>query len=259
MNSPKTSWFGVSTGWLYGNGVFSLREQAGILRAAGANAVEVCLGGWSMEDRRMLSLSVEKDETPSILGFSYRSLHLPNVDGQEQARQILMAQWAVSRCAAAVALTHPMKIGNDYPMECYERMITIGVPLAIENMDSRKPDGFKVEELRRLATVVGCRFVLDVQHAYEHDPTMAYAGDLLESMKGQLAHLHVSGENPNASKETGGDIHSLVHKATNAKRIVEFLGRVLAARKVPLILEGEYTKAEELQKEIKFLTRELGL
>ncbi len=239
---------GPSTGWLYAKGIYSLRQQEAVLKQAGANSVEVCLAGWDSNDKRMCSLTAE--EPFDVQTFAYRSLHLPDVNGQNPEHQLAMAQNAVARCGAAVALTHPLKVGVDYPTEHYKMMIFGGVPLAVENMDSRKDSGFNPLELEKLVREVGCRFVLDVQHAYEHDHEMRYAGDLLESLKGQLTHLHVSGE-------TEDNIHSLVCKATNAKRIVEFLGQVLSTKNVPLILEGEYTTPDELRREIEFLTKEL--
>ncbi len=240
---------GPSTGWLYANDIYSLFRQGTILKTAGANSVEICLGGWERDDRRITSL--KGSETFENQTFVYRSLHLPDVNDQEPEHQFVVAQELVVRCNTAVALTHPLKIKGDYPTEYYEKMISSGIPLAVENMDSRKDSGFKLEELEKLVIAVGCLFVLDVQHAYEHDPEMKYAGDLLESLKDKLAHLHVSGE-------TDSSIHSLVCKATNAKKIVEFIGRMLSTKNVPLILEGEYTTSDELRQEIEFLTRELG-
>jgi len=143
-------------------------------------------------------------------------------------------------------------VESDYPVGHYEGMISSGIPLAVENMDSRQDSGFNLVELERLVKNVGCLFVLDVQHAYEHDHEMGYARDLLELLKDRLTHLHVSGE-------TKDNIHSLVCRATNAKKIVEFVGQVLSVKNVPLILEGEYTTPDELRQEIEFLTRELGL
>lgn len=248
MNPIQTRlMIGPSSGWLYAKEIYSLRQQEGILKQAGANIVEICLAGWDSNDKRMLSL--KSGEMFDIQTFTYRSLHLPDVNGQNPEHQLVMAQDAVARCGAIVALTHPLKIGGEYPTRHYEEMISGGVPLAIENMDSRKDSGFNLPELEELVNI-GCRFVLDVQHAYEHDYEMVYAADLLESLKNQLAHLHVSGE-------TSDNIHSLVCKATNARRIVEFVGRVLSVKNVPLILEGEYATSDELKQEIEFLTREL--
>src|SRR3989344_804794 len=239
---------GPSTGWLYEKEIYSLRQQEVVLKQAGANSVEIFLASWDSNDKKMLSLKV--GEAFDVQTFTYRSLHLPDVNGQRPEYQLAMARDAVARCGAIVALTHPLKVDSDYPTEHYEKMISGGIPLAIENMDSRKDSGFDLAELERLVKIVGCRFVLDVQHAYEHDHEMRYAGDLLESLKGELVHLHVSGE-------TSDNIHSRVCKAANVRRIVEFVGRVLSVKNVQLILEGEYATPDELRQEIEFLTKEL--
>ncbi|MBU2539878.1 hypothetical protein KJ786_01835 [Patescibacteria group bacterium] len=220
------------------------------MKIAKANCVEICLSSWDSNGERMLSLKT--GETFDSPNFHYRSLHLPDVNDQEPEHQLAMTQEAVICCDAIVALTHPLKVEGDYPTKYYEKMIFSGVPLAIENMDSRKDSGFNLTELERLVKVVGCLFVLDVQHAYEHDSEMKYAGDLLESLENHLVHLHVSGE-------TESNIHSLVYRARNTKKIVEFIGKVLSIKNIPLILEGEYTTTDELRQEIEFLTRELSL
>ncbi len=250
MNSMKTALvIGPSTGWLYGGGIYSLAKQEVILRAAGANSVEVCVAGVD-NDKRMLSL--RGGEAFDTQSFPYRSVHLPDVNDRELDHQLAMAQEAVARCSAATALIHPLKMGGGYPMGQYERMVSGGVPLAIENMDADKDSGFELVELVELVTTLVLRFVLDVQHAYEHDPEMDYAGDLLESLRDQLTHLHVSGETENNN-------HSLVCRARNAKEIVEFVGLVLSVKNVPLILEGEYATPDDLRQEMDFLSRELDL
>lgn len=241
---------GPSTGWLYAQDIYSLAQQEDILKTVGANGVEICfLGSWGSNDRRILSLKTGPAFNTRI--FIHRSLHLPDINNEEPERQLSSTREALAVSGATIALTHPMKTGGDYPIACYERMISGGIPLAIENMDSRKDSGFALSELEKLVKIIECRFVLDVQHAYEHDHEMRYAGELLESLKDRLAHLHVSGE-------AGANIHSLVHKAANAGKIVEFISRVLSVKKVPLIFEGEYTTPGELRQEIEFLTEELG-
>jgi hypothetical protein len=241
---------GSSTGWLYAMGIYSLRQQEIILKQVGASGIEVCLVGWSSSDKRIQSLAA--GEQFDSKAFDYRSLHISDVDGQDSKHQFEIAIRAVTCCGASVALTHPLKVNGNYPKKHYKEMIFGGVPLAVENMDSRKDGGFDVSELERLVRDVGCRFVLDVQHAYEHDHEMEYASDLFESLKERLVHLHVSGE-------TADNIHSMICKALNAKKILEFIAKVLSVKNIPLIIEGEYTSPDELQQEIEFLTKELCL
>ena len=76
------------------------------------------------------------------------------------------------------------------------------------------------------------------------------AKELLNMMEPNLKHLHVSGE-------TEDNCHSLVYKARNADTITDFIGTVLSRKEVPIILEGQYSNAEELKTEIDFLNGEL--
>lgn len=241
---------GPSTGWLYAKGISFLPQQETFLKDAGANAVEVCLARWDPDDERMASL--EAGAVFDGQTFVHQSLHLPDVTDRDIRKQIKMAQLAVARCGATVALTHPLKtVAGNYPISSYKRMLSGGVPLAVENIDSRKTSGVNLIELEGLVVTIGCGFVLDVQHAYEHDKEMGYALALLKVFEGRLTHLHVSGE-------TADNIHSLVFRARNARSIVDFVGRVLAVRNVPLILEGEFINHAELCEEIEFLKRELS-
>jgi hypothetical protein len=241
---------GPSTGWLYAAGIYSLKQQQIFLEAVGVNGVEVILLNWNAKDKRMLSLKTKESFDAQVI--THRSLHLPDVSAEAPEHQLAMAKEMVTRTGATVALTHPLKADGRYPMECYEQMMAAGIPLAIENMDKQKPSGFDLAELEKIAIAVDCRFVLDVQHAYEHDPDMKYADELLAAFKDRLAHLHVSGETENNS-------HSLVCRARNANKIVDFVGRTLAVKHVPLILEGKYATVDELQLEVDFLIMELGL
>jgi hypothetical protein len=80
---------------------------------------------------------------------------------------------------------------------------------------------------------------------------MAYAWDLYQMVKPHLCYLHVSGQNDKTA-------HSLVHLSLNTCKIVEFLGKVLSEKKLPIILEGQYEAIYQLKHEIGFLKDELG-
>lgn len=239
---------GPSTGWLYAQEMHSLQAQANFLKQAGANAVEICLAGWDVNDPRMLSL---KDASAFGQGFVW-SVHLPDIGEDDIYGKLKIVREALRLSGAKIALTHPLKVDGRYPIPAYRIMVAGGIPLVVENMDRDKDSGFLTRELIDLVRAVRCGFVLDVQHAFERDPTMTYARELFQYLRGYLIHLHVSGE-------CEGDRHCLVHKATNARQIVAFLGQVLSAKRVPLILEGRYEGPEELQREIEFLKGELSL
>lgn len=239
---------GASTGWMYARNLFSCSAQQEFLLKSGANSVEICLSGW--DDERMSSVTESKVFEDDR--FVYRSVHLPNVGSLNPELQILAARKLMAFCGAKTLLTHPEKTKGRYPVECYKRMVSDGIPLAIENMDIQKDSGFDLRELKELVVSTGCRLVFDVQHAYEHDKEMSYAKDLFECMKDEIAHLHVSGE-------TNNNNHSLLLGATNTNKIVDFLGGVFSVKSYPIILEGEYLTEDDLSREIKFVKSNLGV
>lgn len=241
---------GPSTGWLYAAGISSLKDQEEILRGAQVNAFEFVMDSWDKTNKRTASLG--KGNGFSTNTFVYRSLHLPSMANRSREAQCVLAKETTSRLKATVAIVHPLKIRGIYPFKYYEDMVLTGVPLALENMDSRKDSGFSIDELCRIVTHMNLRFVLDVQHAYEHGHAMDYAKDLFLALKNRIVHLHVSGQ-------TTTCIHALVHRADNATQIIEFLGYIFSQIKVPIILEGEYHTAQELKAEVEFISKELGL
>ena len=240
---------GPSTGWLYKNNVYSLKQQEAIFKKTNANSLEIALIDWDSNDKRILSL--KKGESFDSCTFIFQSLHLPDYSDQEPEYQLALTRQVVARCGSAVAVLHPLKVRNEYPIKYYRKMIARGIPLAIENMDSDNDDGFRLKDLEGIIKDTDCNFVFDVQHAYEHDPKMIYAEELLDSLKSKLVCLHISGETQN-------NRHSMVYKATNADAIIGFVRRVLSVKNVPLIIEGEYRNSDELYQEIEFLRRELS-
>lgn len=265
----KQLFIGPSTGWLYAIGVNSLVQQRTVLENAGASAVEFCMGGTlDRSDVRVNSLLGGDELGLTKDRKSYRkSLHLPDyqpsVDSKSQARA---AREIAVKQAALTMVIHPLKYEDEYPIAYYEQLNAedwrgVRIRLAIENMDKNKPDGFLLPELEHLVKSHDLAFVLDVQHAFEHDGSMAYARDLFDTLRDHLIHLHVSGE-------TEDNNHCLLHRAKNTNAIVKFLGEIFsevfsdeisASKNLPIILEGEYQNANDLRAEIEFITRELGL
>ena len=95
-------------------------------------------------------------------------------------------------------------------------------------MDRRKSYGTHPDQFRVLKRKYNFGFVLDVEHAYEHDSSMKLAREFVEVMGDRLKHMHVSG-----FRES--EIHVPTYFAVNKKEITEVLKMGLS---VPKILEG---------------------
>jgi hypothetical protein len=109
----------------------------------------------------------------------------------------MLVKSVVDRYQIANAVMHPTKDRDGmYPLGYYRLFVQAGIPITFENMDasSNQKGGVNIAELVQLTNEISPRFVLDVQHAYEHDESMSYADDLLQSLQSCLVHLHVSGQ-----------------------------------------------------------------
>lgn len=231
---------GPSNGWLYAKDIFSLKQQGRFLKNARASAVE--LNGIGDNQRLKSFLSNEE------LGeFRHISLHLEDYDESKSLiEQVSLIEKIIKKRKIMYCLIHPLGI----PVEYLEALAVRNVSLAIENMDKNKNSGYVLKELEKLLIDFNLKFVLDVQHAFEHDPTMEYAFDLFQMARNKIVYFHVSGETEN-------NHHVLVCQSRNCDTIVDFLGKVFFEISVPIILEGEYAAVEELRREITFLKSEL--
>lgn len=234
---------GPSNGWLYPAGIFPLGQQQELLKRAGANAIELC----PTDARRILSLR----RASELRGFDFVSLHLPDYSSFQQSSEgklLRGIEAIVERHKPAFCLIHPLEVAADF----FDTLSSKGIRVAIENMDRAKTSGHKLKELLVLLQKFKLKFVLDLQHAFEWDPTMEYAWDLLQMAGEALSYFHVSGESADSN-------HVLVHKAKNRKTILDFLGRANDYLEClpALVLEGEHAGLEELRREITFLRKEL--
>ena len=240
MEAKDVSLIGPSNGLMFAQKIYDLPTHQKCLNEAGANAVELVM--YLGEERRQKTLLSGK------LNAAFISVHLDDYYPDKPLHvQILPAKNIFDRHKARAAVIHPVENPEFY----YEALMTAGIPVAIENMDKAKPHGHAKWELWHLIEKCHLKFVLDVQHAFDHDSGMAYAWDLFQMAGPDLVYLHVSGQNEKS-------IHSLVHLAENSTAIIHFLGKVFSERKLPIILEGQYTTALEVKTEIEFIKKELG-
>lgn len=95
-------------------------------------------------------------------------------------------------------------------------------------MDKRKTFGTHPNQFRDIARKYNFGFVLDVQHAYEHDSSMQLAKEFIDVMGNRLKHMHVSGYSKS-------EIHVPTYCSVNREAITKILE---IGVKVPKILEG---------------------
>ncbi|MBR9705177.1 hypothetical protein GOV12_07225 [Candidatus Pacearchaeota archaeon] len=103
-----------------------------------------------------------------------------------------------------------------------------GLPFLIENMDKTKSIGTHPSHFSEYVKKYKFNFVFDVQHAFEHDPSMKLGKEIIKVMGTRLQHMHVSGCNKRHN-------HYPTFISDNKKNITKILNMKIP---VPKILEG---------------------
>jgi Xylose isomerase-like TIM barrel len=139
----------------------------------------------ALSESELPSLAEYLRQTPS-LPFRYVSIHGPSKGRQMDEEELVAALVQLSGLADAIVM-HPDTMDG---LALYR---PLGHKLLLENMDSRKPDGRTPQELHRtFAELPEAGFCFDIAHAWSVDPSMAVAGELLDSFRARLRHVHLS-------------------------------------------------------------------
>lgn len=159
--------------------------------------------------------------------FQYVSFHAPSKFNGHSDAELREALSLVIAKQLPVIL-HPDAI-NDWKV-----WREIGSLAVIENMDGRKPAGRTVEELMPVFEKLPlARFCFDIGHAWQIDPTMTLAQELLLAFADRLCEFHVSEVNKLFS-----------HEPLQAASIKEFAPWLNRFPGVPIILETPVAEAE---------------
>lgn len=213
---------GISTSNLYETDLF-LMERAKLALDSGADAIE--LGTANFKELTDFPLS---RETAGILEkFKYVSVHISFKEGAEPLSSRMFDKLKAVCEAVSIdgIVVHPDKI----TAAGFSLMEKAGLPFLVENMDERKDFGTMPEHIEKIKNSYGFGFVFDTQHAWEHDPGLSLARELLDVMGDRLAHMHVSGNE-------AGHRHWPAYMAENKEKIAEILRWQIA---VPKISEGK--------------------
>jgi endonuclease IV len=233
---------GFSTGCLYKLG-FPCNEMLKAYSSFSVDAVEL---SFSRADT-LTKFNPSKYFINQVKAYNYISIHASwreiRYGKNEETKNVIskLTELCDNLNIAGIVI-HPDSVDDFSILE------KSSLPFLMENMDIRKKFGFKPEEFETLKKDYSFGFVLDTEHAYEHDSSMKLAEELINTMGDRLRHLHVSGQ------DFKSKYHSLVYKADNKSEISKILRK---SSDVPWILEGVLSQnfEEEIKKELEFLRK----
>lgn len=227
---------GPSLGWIFDTVPDTLLNILEFVCARGANAVELCL---SLERLRHLVLFWNQELADSLKRFSRVSIHLPDVNwrvGDLLTREVITFAGGL-RSQVSAFVVHPDAVEDwTYLDQCndnlFNRKISVEFPMDIDKKSGRTLP--ELEKIRNDFPNLG--YVLDVQHAYENDPTGKLAAEAAKIMGERLWHLHVSGQK---QRPDGLSRHAFLYEADNREAITEVL-RLPSLSGITRISEGEF-------------------
>lgn len=229
---------GFTTGSLYLSRT-SLKKIVKMYKSLGADAIELSFSTPNSLLKRTLDEEIIKD----IQKFETISIHAPWKEvrydsGKNTDSIIKKLKQICDKIPIDGIVLHPDTIDD------FKRLEKSGLPFLIENMDKRKEYGINPEQFKLLKREYSFGFVLDLQHAYEHDPTMKTAKKLIKIMGDRLKHMHVSGC-------TKIERHVPTYLADNKESISKILKMSIDT---PKILEGILSGniKEKIRNELKY-------
>jgi endonuclease IV len=213
---------GFTTGSLYRSN-FSFDEIIKLYDLSGADAIELSFATPS----QFFEYELSEQSINNIKKFKSISIHAPWKEVRYSADSVTknIIEKLKSFCdkfSVEGIVLHPDTI-DDFGI-----LVDSGLPFLLENMDKRKTFGTHPDHFRELKRKYNFGFVLDIEHAYEHDSSMQLAKELIDVMGDRLKHMHVSGS-------SDSEIHVLTYCATNREAITKILELNVS---VPKILEG---------------------
>lgn len=230
---------GFSTGSLYKTDI-SFDDRIKLFHSLGATAIELSFSTLSQLENFKLTPEI----TSNVEKYDYVSIHAPFNEinygsNKETDKLIEQLKYLCKALPVDGIVLHPDVVDD------FQKMENSGLPFLIENMDKRKIFGTNPEQFKKLAKDYNFGFVLDIQHAYEHDPSMKLAGEFIEVMGKRLKEMHVSG-----CTEAGRHLPTYV--SDNKQSIAKILKLGI---NIPKILEGrlEGNIQQVAREEINFI------
>lgn len=229
---------GFTTRCLHKSGL-PLNEIIDFYRSTEATAIELSFGS----PGELKNFNLNSPLIKKISEFKYISIHAPFLNFKysknSQTKEVLeKLTYLKENLPVQGVVIHPSNIQD------FSIIQDSDLPFLIENMDPRKSRGKYPLEFKEY-NKLNVGYVLDIQHAYENDPSMKLAKELIKIMGEKLKHLHVSGEQNSSN-------HFPVHLSRNCHEVQEISKLCLTT---PVILEGRISEPnlEIASKELNFI------
>jgi len=230
---------GFGTGYLNHKLKLPLKEVI-VLYSDTADAIEINFGSYN----ELINFELNRETAKMLRKFSYVSIHAPSkeiVYGNTHETKLAFEKikYLSGKIKIKGIVIHPSSV------EDFSIFNEFNLPFLVENMDKMQEKFTNPQHFSELRENYNFGFVLDLQHAYEHDSSMKLCKELIEIMGNRLKELHVSGMNTKLH-------HALVHCSDNKEAISSILKLKL---NIPIILEGAFSEPlrENMKKELDYV------
>jgi PII-like signaling protein len=227
---------GFSTGCLHKTHDRLSPKTFDILRKIGCTAIELM---WRSPEYILKLEQLNKDD---LRGFEYVSIHFPKLDFNQikQVKHLLSRIERVhERLSFDTVVLHPDEISN------WSFIQTIALPIAIENMDTRKKSCKNVEDLQKVFQNINAKMIYDVAHVFDNDQTMKLGKDLVSAFSERICEIHVSGYNYR-------ELHDPIHLSQQTQIL-----DAIPSLDLPIIIESVCLNEEEVRKEFEYISNYL--
>ncbi len=226
---------GFSHGVLYRVADVYSEQIIDLYRGCSDAALETCVS--KADDADKLQRII-----PYVRDFSYKSVHLPSdiryVKDEKTIRLLDKIVNYYKEVGASLALVHPDVVDDWEVFDRYK------INWAIENMDNRKGRFKTAGELEEfLGKNPNWRLVLDLNHCFTNDRSMALAESILHNLKDKIAEVHLSGYI---------NLHDPLF-ASKQDFIIDYCRKL----DTPIIIESTFDSIDDVKKEYNYIIEKL--
>jgi len=213
----------------------SIESKIEKYKELGCRAIELGLVDVGINERW---LAVKKITPKQLEGFDHVSVHAPGGSFVYKKDKTTFAildklQILYDKFQFRHAIIHPDRVEDWSVFDKYSFSI------ATENMDSRKPIGKSVNSLKKIFDKVDCKLVLDINHSYVNDKSLALVGEFYNAFKDRITEIHLSG-------------YETLHDPLFKTKQIEII-KAIPDKNLPIIIESMQSSLDDIESEYNYI------